>query len=389
MPIKTVAIIGAGIAGLTAALSFARYGIATDIIEQASELAEVGAGLQISPNAAHILSALNVLPQIEDMWLEPLSVDLSSGLSLKTLMSLPMKSVARARWGAPYGVLHRASLQRALLAAVSSNPLCRLHLGKRLDNVDKHTIARTIFTQPDMIVGADGVWSATRYCVPNAPAATFSGNVAWRFTLQERDAPGFLNRHSVTAFLGPSAHIVAYPLTETGDFNIVAISVGANPGDTWKAEAQRQQKAFLLQQFRHWNPAFAQLLDGAANPTFWPLFQAGAGQWQDGRHTILIGDAAHAMMPFAAQGAAMAIEDAFELATFVSRGEIIGASLDRFAAHRMSRVDKARKRAKLNSFAYHARGPMRIGRDILLSLRPPEQFLADFDWLYGYKAEGL
>lgn len=389
MPIRTVAIVGAGIAGLTAALSFARYGIATDIIEQASELAEVGAGLQLSPNAAHILSALNVLPQIEGRWLEPLSVDLSSGLSLKTLVSLPMKSVARSRWGAPYGVLHRASLQQALLAAVRANPLCRLHLGKRLDSIGKNAIAQTIFSEPDLIVGADGVWSVTRYCVSDAPAATFSGNVAWRFTVSGQDAPDFLERHSVTAFLGPSAHIVAYPLAEAGGFNIVAIAVGANPGDTWKAEARGQQKAFLLQQFRHWHPAFAQVLDGAANPTFWPLFQAGAGQWYDGRQTILIGDAAHAMMPFAAQGAAMAIEDAFELATFVSRGELLGASLASFATHRIPRVDKARRRAKLNSFAYHARGPMRVGRDILLSLRPPEQFLADFDWLYGYKAEGL
>lgn len=389
MPIKSVAIVGAGIAGLTAALSFARHGIASDIVEQASELAEVGAGLQISPNAAHILSALDVLPLIEETWLEPETVDLASGLSLKTLVSLPMKSVARSRWHAPYGVLHRASLQQALLAAVRNNPLCRVHLGKRLETASKSEIAKTIFAEPDLIIGADGVWSSTRYAVPNSPVATFSGNIAWRFTLSGDDAPEFLNRTAVAAFLGSSAHVVAYPLAETGGFNIVAIAVGANPGDTWKAEAQGQQKAFLIQQFRRWHPAFSTALERPSTPTFWPLFQAGPGRWQNGRDTVLIGDAAHAMMPFAAQGAAMAIEDAFELATFVAQGDALGSSLESFEAHRMPRVEQARRRAKLNSFAYHARGPLRIGRDVLLSLRPPEKFLADFDWLYGYRAKGL
>ncbi|MDQ1185837.1 FAD-dependent monooxygenase [Agrobacterium larrymoorei] len=389
MPIKSVAIIGAGIAGLTAALSFARYGIASDIMEQAPELAEVGAGLQISPNAAHILSALDVLPLIEEKWLEPETVDLASGLSLKTLVSLPMKSVAKGRWHAPYGVLHRASLQQALLAKLRHNPLCRLHLGKRLETASRTEIARAIFTEPELVVGADGVWSSVRYAVPNSPVATFSRNVAWRFTLSGEDAPDFLDRTAVTAFLGPSAHVVAYPLGETGGFNIVAIAVGANPGDTWKAEAQSQQKAFLLQQFRRWHPAFGEALQRPTRPTFWPLFQVGAGRWHNGRDTVLIGDAAHAMMPFAAQGAAMAIEDAFELATFVSQGKTLVTSLPDFAAHRMPRIEKARKRAALNSFAYHASGPMRIGRDLLLSMRPPEKFLADFDWLYGYRARGL
>jgi len=119
MPIKSVAIVGAGIAGLTAALSFARHGIDCDIIEQAGELTEVGAGLQLSPNAARILAELGVLPEIEERWTEPVSVELASGKSLATLLSLPMGAVARTRWGAPYGVLHRSTLQNALLRAVT------------------------------------------------------------------------------------------------------------------------------------------------------------------------------------------------------------------------------------------------------------------------------
>ena len=393
MPIKSVAIIGAGIAGLTAALAFARHGIDCDIIEQASELAEVGAGLQLSPNAARILATLGVLPDIEARWTEPVSVDLASGKSLATLLSLPMGAVARSRWGAPYGVLHRSTLQSALLQAVTRNPLCRLHLGKRIENAAADVIAATTFRDHDLIVGADGVWSAARFSVPAAPTATFSGNVAWRFTVAAEEVPSAFNKTAVTAYLGSRGHIVAYPLKEVGGFNIVAIALGADPGATWRAESSGRQKALLLEQFRDFSPDIVRLLDSSENPTFWPLYQAGPGRWHNGRDTVLIGDAAHAMMPFAAQGAAMAIEDAFELAGTMagSNGEKplpVPQALAAFEALRLPRIEKARKRASLNRFAYHARGPVRIARDLVFSTRPPEAFLKDFDWLYGYHARG-
>ncbi|EGL62046.1 salicylate hydroxylase [Agrobacterium sp. ATCC 31749] len=393
MPIKSVAIIGAGIAGLTAALAFARHGIDCDIIEQASELAEVGAGLQLSPNAARILATLGVLPDIEARWTEPVSVDLASGKSLATLLSLPMGAVARSRWGAPYGVLHRSTLQSALLQAVTRNPLCRLHLGKRIENATADVIAATTFRDHDLIVGADGVWSAARFSVPAAPTATFSGNVAWRFTVAAEEVPSAFNKTAVTAYLGSRGHIVAYPLREVGGFNIVAIALGADPGATWRAESSGRQKALLLEQFRDFSPDIVRLLDSSEKPTFWPLYQAGPGRWHNGRDTVLIGDAAHAMMPFAAQGAAMAIEDAFELAGTMagSNGEKplpMPQALAAFEALRLPRIEKARKRASLNRFAYHARGPVCIARDLVFSTRPSEAFLKDFDWLYGYHARG-
>lgn len=393
MPIKSVAIVGAGIAGLTAALSFARHGIDCDIIEQAGELAEVGAGLQLSPNAARILATLGALPDIEARWTEPVSVDLASGKSLATLLSLPMGAVARTRWGAPYGVLHRSTLQNALLQAVTSNPLCRLHLGKRIENATVDVIAATTFRDHDLIVGADGVWSAARFAVPSAPTATFSGNVAWRFTVAADAVPSAVNKRAVTAYLGSGGHIVAYPLKEVGGFNIVAIALGADPGATWRAESSGRQKAMLLEQFRGFNPDIVRLLDSSENPTFWPLYQAGPGRWHNGRDTVLIGDAAHAMMPFAAQGAAMAIEDAFELAGTMAGSDSgkplpVPQALATFEALRLPRIEKARKRASLNRFAYHARGPVRIARDLVFSTRPTEAFLKDFDWLYGYHAKG-
>lgn len=389
MPITSVAIVGAGIAGLTAALSFARHGVSSDIIEQAGELTEVGAGLQLSPNAARILAELGVMPEIEARWTEPVSVDLASGRTLAPLLSLPMGAVARTRWGAPYGVLHRSTLQRALLDAVTRNPLCRLHLGKRLENATADVIASITFRDHDLIVGADGVWSAARFAVPSAPVATFSGNVAWRFTVAAKDVPSAINKSAVTAYLGSGGHIVAYPLKEVGGFNIVAIALGADPGATWRAESSGQQKAMLLAQFRDWSPDIVRLLSSSENPTFWPLYQAGPGRWHNGRDTVLIGDAAHAMMPFAAQGAAMAIEDAFELAgTLAGTTLPVPQALAAFEALRLPRIEKARKRASLNRFAYHATAPVRLARDFVFSTRPTEAFLKDFDWLYGYRAKG-
>lgn len=387
MSIEQAVIIGAGVAGLTAALSLTRHAIPCTVIEQAPQLTEVGAGLQMSPNATRILSALGVLAEIEPRWNEPQSIRLTCGRSLRTLTALPAGAFARRRWGAPYGVLHRSTLQQALLQAVLRNPLCKLHLGHRLEDVSPAAIEAAAGVRPGLVVGADGVWSRTRAAVPQSPAVSFSGNIAWRFTVPEEAAPFFLDPAGVTAFLGPDSHLVCYPLKEVGGFNIVAITAGVSPGETWATEGTAAQRRFMMRHFSRWNDAILALLDGAENPNFWPLYQAGPGRWQNGRDTVLIGDAAHAMMPFAAQGAAMAIEDAFELAGAVSCAPP-PAALASFETKRQARATRVRNRGAFNRLAYHARGPLRLGRDIVLSLRRPESLAADLDWLYGYRAEG-
>lgn len=379
---QPVAIAGAGIAGLTAALSFARKGIPTEIFERTAVLSEAGAGLQLSPNATRILAKLGLLPQLENVWSEPQAITLVSGVSLKTIASVPSGEFARNRWKSPYGVLHRADLQQTLLDAVTANPLCNLHLGTEIDDTAQHGIAGMTGTQPRLVVGADGVWSKIRKRIEGAGKAAFSGNVAWRFTLGEAEAPAFFDTTKVTAFLGSGSHLVVYPLQRARSFNVVAITSGANPGESsgpaLPPETSRQR---LLEAFSGWNPQIADLLRQASEPTIWPLHEVSDGAWHQGENAVLIGDAAHAMMPFAAQGAAMAIEDAFELASFVAAGKPLTA----FADHRKSRVARVRSRGAFNRFAYHARGPVRLGRDLVLSLRRPESLAADFDWLYGYE----
>jgi len=379
MPAKHAAIVGAGIAGLTAALALAQRGISSEIFEQAPELTEVGAGLQISPNASRILAELGVLARLTDAWLEPDSIQLISGTSLRRLAAVPAGSFARARWGAPYGVLHRSTLQQTLLDAVANEPLCQIHLGAQIKGRPLSD------RQADLLIGADGVWSQVRESIEGSPSPRFSGNIAYRFTVDAANAPAFLERTSVSAILGPSAHLVCYPLREANRFNMVAITAGNAASHDWTnqpTEAQRQQ---LLSRFSRWHPAIVELFAKTGDVTFWPLYETTNGRWHDGHNCVLIGDAAHAMMPFAAQGAAMAIEDAYELALFAPSHPVAEA-LRLFEAHRTPRIARLRQRGAFNQFAYHARGPMRIGRDIVLALRPPQSLAADLDWIYGYRA---
>lgn len=386
MHLDKVAIVGAGMAGLAAALSFSRSGVACDIFEEADALVEVGAGLQMSPNASAILREFGILADLERVWTEPREIGLASGRSLRRLASVPAGEFARNRWGAPYGVLHRATLQQALLKAVEADPLCTVRLGTPIRGNPREALRELTGISYPLVIGADGVWSNVRAAIANAPQPDFSGNIAWRFTVPLSEAPDWLPRDSVTALLGPASHLVAYPLSEMGVINVVAIASGISPGETWDATANDNQRRMLIQQFRAWSPEVTKLLSRSGQPTFWPLHQVTPGRWHNGGDTVLIGDAAHAMMPFAAQGAAMAIEDAFVLALEVEKATSLPAALSNFETVRAARAAKVRARGAFNRFAYHARGPFRIGRDFVLSLRPPQSLAADFDWLYGFRA---
>jgi salicylate hydroxylase len=386
MSVDTAIVAGAGVAGLITAIALAQKGARVHCFEQASVLSEVGAGLQISANGARILDQMNVLPRLSGLWLEPETITLASGQSLAELTNVPMGARGKARWGAPYGVLHRATLQAALLKTLEAEPNCSLHLGQRVENPDSTTFEQMIGQKPDLIVGADGVWSKMRNLVPGAGKTAFSGYIAWRFLIPASKAPAFLAANRVTAFTGPRAHMVTYPLKEADAFNLVVIAAGANPGENWSISSSHEQVLhFVETALSGWHPAIRALLLAADKPTWWPLFGVGPGKWTDGKSIALVGDAAHAMLPFAAQGAVMAIEDGFELANLAMSMPVSDA-LARYELIRQPRVAKIKARGEFNRFAYHARGPVRLARNFVLATRPAEKLAADLDWIYNYRA---
>jgi salicylate hydroxylase len=390
VPAHDIHIIGAGIAGLATALALARKGREVEIVDQAPALSEVGAGLQMSPNASRILIALGLGPALDKVISRPARISLVSGHSLRIITHVPCGEFAEWRWGAPYGVMHRADLQAMLLDAVAANPLCHLRLDHRIETAHLDQLRNPAAgVEPPLVVGADGVWSQTRQLVEGAARPRFSGQVAWRFKIETERARILLDPANVSVFLAPRTHLVAYPLEGGRSINMVAIANGKDPGETWAAAENPAARTQLLDAFDDWHPAVREILKDAPRMTWWPLFEMPDGRWFDGDRTILIGDAAHAMTPFAAQGAAMAIEDGYELAQALTAEDgDQRAALHRYEKHRRARIGRARSRAAFNQFAYHARGPIRLGRNIVLGLRRPESLAADLDWLYGYRAPG-
>ena len=240
-------------------------------------------------------------------------------------------------------------------------------------------------------MGADGVWSEMRGLVSGAQAPRFSGLTAWRFLIPADQAKTIISPGNVTAWLGPGTHLVAYPLRDGSTVNMVAITPGKNPGQTWEATENPSDRALLFRAFADWNPAITDLLASQNEMTWWPLYAVADGPFRADGPIALIGDAAHALVPFSAQGAGMAIEDAWELAAACdgASGSALNEKLDAWEKSRRARVERVRRRTAFNRFVYHATGPVRIGRDMMLSLRKPEALAADLDWLYGWRASGL
>lgn len=392
-----ILIAGAGVGGLTAALAFAARGYGVRIFERAPELVEVGAGLQLSPNATRLLDSLGLGAALRRLAVRPEAIVLRRASTSREIARVPLGAGGTRRWGADYLVIHRADLQSVLLDAVNAHPAIRLDLGSSVEEVRQHADGVSVVlhdgtatSEADgrLLIGADGVWSRLRGLLGGQPCRQ-AGHTAWR-TVIARDAAGALDRDVVTAFLDPRFHLVAYPVRGGRDLNLVAITrnrAGADRAEhgQWAAKAD---PAALHAAMGGTGALLHGLVATARAWTVWPLMEVPEqGAWHKGR-VVLIGDAAHAMTPHAAQGAGMAIEDAFVLAARVAAaGDDLEPALARFEAERRPRVARARRRGRFNRFVWHAWGPIALGRDLVLSVRSPEKVAADFDWLYGWKLE--
>ncbi|WP_246734512.1 FAD-dependent monooxygenase [Chelativorans sp. ZYF759] len=392
-----ILIAGAGIAGLTAALAFAERGFCVRVFERAPLLVEVGAGLQLSPNATRLLDRLGLGEALRERAVRPQAVVLRRAETGRQVARVPLGEAALKRWGADYLVMHRADLQSVLGAAAHAHPAIRLYFGHDLCGArerpgavmaDMEVDGRAVSAEGRLLVGADGVWSRLRAGMDGAPCRAV-GHTAWRTIIPgDALAAGALEPGVVTAFLAKRFHLVAYPLRGGREWNLVAITpdraVGAVEGE-WASAADPTR---LRETLADAGPLLRGLADAAREWTAWPLVEVvGDTPWHVGRQ-VLIGDAAHAMTPHAAQGAGMAIEDACVLAAqMAAGGEDVERALARYETRRRPRVERVRRRGRFNRFVWHAWGPIALGRDLALAARPQGALAADFDWLYGWRPE--
>lgn len=394
-----ILIAGGGIAGLTAALAFARRGAPVRLFERADEPQEAGAGIQLSPNATRLLERLGVLQTMASTATRPQAVVLRDAATLREIARVPLGAAAEARWGAPYLALHRADLREALAQAAAQHAAIDICLGATVADAtlrNGETTARvergerTEEATGSLLVAADGVWSRLRQRLVHGPASRFSGRVAWRATLPAGDpalAPltGALGLDCVTTFLHPRAHLVAYPIHGGASVNLVGLARGKAAAETWAVPGDAAELAGTFAGAG----ALGETIRRAGHWTVWPIHTVDPDSpWLDPRGAVLIGDAAHAMTPFAAQGGAAAIEDAYVLAACIAghRGNRHEA-LVRYEALRRPRIRQMARRGAFNAFAWHAAGPVALARNAVLAMRGGGRLAADLDWLYGWDSQ--
>ena len=361
-----ISVIGGGIAGMAAALACAQRGATVTVYEQADALAEVGAGLQVGPNGVAVLEALGLRDAASLKVSAPEAVELCELITGANIARVPMGGAAVTRWGRPYWQFHRADLLELLVAAAKDAGVS-IQLGQRI-------------TDPggDIIIAADGVRSATRDHLVGGKVQ-FTGHVAWR-GLVPLDTP---STQPTRVWMGAGRHIVTYPLRGGHLMNFVAVEErGEWAEEGWNIPADPDD---LRRAFSGAAPEIRDVLAQVDSTFLWGLFgHPPLDSWVHG-NTVLIGDAAHPMLPYLAQGAVMALEDAWVLADCLASDGVAGlAVFERLRKPRATRVQQAAAR---NANIYHMRGfaklPLHLGMKTL-STAAPNMLQKQFDWLYGH-----
>lgn len=384
-----ILIVGGGIGGLATALACARGGAELALFERSCEFTEVGAGIQMGPNVMKILHGWGLQEALASVAAFPQRLQVRSALSDTELGGLRLGARSVQRYGAPYATIHRADLHALLLAATRQHEAVQLHLDSTVAGVSQSAQQVMLHTrggrtaQGDVLVGADGLWSGVRQQLLNDGAPHATGHLAYRALVLQRSLPERLRSQQVTVWLGPRLHVVQYPVRGGEWLNVVAIVHGRMYGDAayWDhsanaAELQHSMAATcaplqdLIQAIEHWR--------------LWALNirspMRGAHEQAQGR-VALLGDAAHPMLPYLAQGAGMAIEDAHCLAQALAIHERdLPAALQHYARARWQRNARVQARALRNGRIFHARGVMRWGRDAAMKLLGER--LLDLPWLY-------
>jgi salicylate hydroxylase len=385
----SVAVVGAGIGGLAAAAFLHQAGLPVTVYEQASALKEVGAGLVAAPNLARLVRRLGVMAAFLER-----AVVLETGWEFRrwadgrVLSAESLVEACERLYGERTYTVHRADLLAAVRSAV---PKAAIRLGMQCTSVDvRAERAELSFSDggrvdADVVIGADGVHSTVRGAVTTPSPPEYSGLCAFRALVPADRAPAFARRRAQTLWIGPGHHLVHYPVSAEQAVNLVAFApAGEFTEESWSTTATVDE---LLAEFEGWDPRLTELIRAAATPGRWALLdRRPLERWTRGR-VALLGDAAHPMFPFFAQGAAQAMEDAAVLAACLTddRGDPARA-LERYASLRIPRATRVQNASHGRATANHLPdGPEQIARDAALAAADP---LVGSGWLYGYDAAG-
>jgi salicylate hydroxylase len=391
---RIVIIAGAGIGGLVAALTIAQRGFRVVLLDQAQRLEQAGAGIQLSPNASRVLIALGLDQQLRDYVGIPEELSVTNARTARVLARAPLAGAAEKRYGAPYWVIHRGDLQAVLLAAVRANPAISIHLGTRVDDFASHkqgvTVSilasgRAVEERGIALIGADGLWSSLRKRMGHSAEPRFARHTAWRALAPSEELDPELRKPAVNLLLGRHAHLVHYPVRRGSFVNIVAITRDDWREPGWSAEGERSE---ILARYPAgmWPPLTRELLAAPQHWRKWALYDcAPFSSWGKGPATLL-GDAAHPMLPYLAQGAAMAIEDAEVLARRLAESpDDPAAAMRRYEGKRAPRTARVQRAARRNGAVYHMGGAEAFLRTLALMAMGGRRIIARYNWLYGWK----
>lgn len=384
-----IVIAGGGIGGLAAAIGLAQKSVRSLVLEKAHEMGEIGAGIQLGPNAFHAFDTLGVGDQARAMAVYIDNLRLMDALTGEEITRIPLGDEFRARFGNPYAVVHRGELHGVFLRACRMHPLVELRTSAAVVGYeqDAHSASAILESGERVrgrgLIGADGLWSRIRVQMLRDGPPRVSGHTTYRSVIPTEEMPEDLRWNAATLWAGPKCHIVHYPLSGWKQFNLVV----TYHNDAAEPVAGRPVgHAEVARGFEHVHPAARRIIDKGRDWKLWVLCDRDpALTWTDGR-VALLGDAAHPMLQYLAQGACMAMEDAVRLAHELGQGDDadLPAALVRYQDARRLRTARVQLQSRaVGEHVYHPAGAHAALRNAVMRARPPEGWHDQMAWLYG------